>query len=246
MIRINLLAEKDTARRRRAVGPGVGTNIIALFGMVLVLELAGLGYWYMEVEAAADNSSTGQTALRNELSQLETVESLKAKVDKLSNEVEKQQQVFDELRYAKVGPLNALLYISYALRKVDMNMNQHEYQVLSTRWSTDQKGGGEGDESDWKAGGNEEWNPQTIWLQSLTEKDGLVQIEGSAKRHEDVMTFLQRLRTSVYFEGVDLMYQKVHEKSDLGLPYIDFKLQCIFNFYPQGFPPLAVSGEDAH
>ena len=45
MIRINLLAEKDTKRRRRGGGGAGSSNIMALFGMVLVLEIAGLGFW---------------------------------------------------------------------------------------------------------------------------------------------------------------------------------------------------------
>lgn len=242
MIRINLLAEKDTKRRRRSGGGGGGSNIMALFGMVLVLEMAGLGFWYMEAETAAENSNTGQAVLRNEVGSLEAVLGLMKTVEKLDNEVTKQQQVFDELDNGKVGPLNALLYLSYALRKVDAKLDQKEYQVLSIQWAPGKK---EGD-SEWKAESNQVWNPQTVWLKSLKEKEQFVEIVGSAKRHEDVMTFLQRLRTSTYFEGVDLVYQKVQNKSDLGLPYVDFKLQCLFNFYPGGYPPLATSGGSGH
>ncbi|HIA04254.1 MAG TPA: hypothetical protein EYN06_03410 [Myxococcales bacterium] len=242
MIRINLLAEKDTKRRRRGGGGAGSSNIMALFGMVLVLEIAGLGFWYMEAETAADNSNTGQAVLRNEVGTLEAVKGLMRKVAKLDSEVNNQQQVFDELDNGKVGPLNALLYLSYALRKVDVKLDRKEYQILLTQWAPGKKDG----ESEWKAESNQIWNPQTVWLKSIKEKEQFVEIVGSAKRHEDVMTFLQRLRTSTYFEGIDLVYQKVQDKSDLGLPYVDFKLQCLFNFYPKGYPPLATSGGSAH
>ena len=242
MIRINLLAEKDTKRRRRSGGGGAGPNIMALFGMVLVLELAGLGFWYMEVETATEASGAGQAALQSKVTELEAIKVLSGKVENLVNTVEKQQQVFDELKNGKVGPLNALMYLSFALRKVDDKLSPDAYRILSSKWKPSTPSSASDEDSNWKADGNQDWNPQTIWLKSLKEKRQFVEIEGSAKRHEDVMTFLQRLRTSVYFEGIDLVFQKVRERSRLGLPYIDFKLQCFFNFYPEGYPPLAKQG----
>jgi hypothetical protein len=54
------------------------------------------------------------------------------------------------------------------------------------------------------------------------------------------------LRTSIYFEGVDLVEQKVREKSALGLPHIEFKLNSVMNYYPNGYPPLAAPVAGGH
>ena len=85
-----------------------------------------------------------------------------------------------------------------------------------------------------------EWNPNTVWIGKMTEIDGLVTIQGSAKNHEDVMTFLKRMKSSIYFEGIDLVEQKVGKGSLLGLPFVDFKLQAWANHNPNGYAPMDV------
>ncbi len=236
MIKINLLPSKEIKRRRRSgpsVSVGGGSNIAALFMLVIVMEVGGLMYWYMQAEeAAATQSSTGNN-VGDEKNKLEKLKTDLAELEKLEKQVGKQRVVFSALDNQKKGPIDLLLFISYALRRVDANMDEDEYRVLSDVWEPSGAKGGfaVGD-------GEEVWNPDTVWLTGISEQEMAMTISGQAKEHEHVMTFLRRLQSGIYFEGVDLVEQKVKTKSPLGQSYVEFKLRCEVNFDPKEYPAL--------
>ena len=187
-------------------------------------------YWYMTAEEAAQTANQGMAQLSQEKEEVSAILDKLKEVKKARNEVSKQRLVFEGVDDEKVGPLNTLLFVSYVMQKVDATMQDGEYDALNKAWSQEKKPG--------MAAGQVPWNPRTIWLKKLTDKDGQVQIEGSAKNHEDVMTFLRRLKTGVYFEHIDLVFQKKEDDLTLGLPYVDFKLIGMLNYNPGGYPPL--------
>ena len=241
MIKINLLPAKEQKRRRRSPsgggggGGGASQNLLVLFMLVLIMELGGLVYWKMQAEASKEAIDAGQKALIDDKGKYERIKAELAQLTALETEVAKQRVVFEELAFGKVGPVNMLLYLSYVLRKVDGDgMNEDEYAVLSDLWS---RPGGPGAAAA-PSGVQEEWNPSKVWIESLTEANRVLTIKGDAKGHEDVMVFLRRLQSSVYFEGIDLVEQKVDITHTLGIPYVQFTLKAIVNYDPRHYPPL--------
>ena len=238
MIKINLLPAKDMKGRRRkrskstGGGGGGGQGIVVVFLLALVMEVGGLMYWYTLTEES--NSSVGQNqgAMQQELSELQTIETELKALETLEGEVAKERVIFAELADGKVGPSNLLLFLSYALRRVDANLPEDEYSVLEIAWRSDPSG------LPSSAAIQREWNPDTIWLTELKEQNGEMTIAGEAREHRDVMTFLRRLKSGIYFEGVDLMGQEVKQDSPLGIPYVQFQLRCEVNFNPTGYPAI--------
>jgi hypothetical protein len=236
MIKINLLPQKEIKRGKRrstpSSGGGGGGNVAALFGLVLIMELGGLMYWFSQAEAAS-TAPVDTTDLQAEKSELNDRNDLLDDLASLEKEVGKQRVVFENLEYRKVGPVNSMMFLSYALRRVDAGMQEDEYRVLADVWASDGQNA-----EDIGMPGEDTWNPDSIWLTKVTEKEGEVEIEGEAKEHEDVMTFLRRMKTTVYFEGVDLIDQRVQDNSPLGQTYVSFRLKAFTNDDPRRYPPL--------
>ena len=65
-----------------------------------------------------------------------------------------------------------------------------------------------------------------------------IEIENAAVNHEDVMQFLRRLKSSVYFEGLDLVKQQQALNEDFGFPYVTFEFQGLLNYDPSGYAAL--------
>ncbi len=233
MVKINLLAEAGKKRKKRVkISLGdAGNSIVTGFLALIILEFGGMYYWYMTAEEAAQNANQGMAQLTKEKEEVGAILGKLKDVKKARNKVAKQRLVFEGVDNDKVGPLHTLLFVSYVMQKVDASMPDGEYDALTKVWSQEKNKG--------MAAGEEPWNPRTVWLKKLVDKDGQVQIEGSAKNHEDVMAFLRRLKTGVYFEGVDLVFQKKEDDATLGLPYVDFKLIGMLNYNPGGYPPLS-------
>ena len=140
-----------------------------------------------------------------------------------------RRNVFKKLENGKVGPMNMLLYLSYALRRVDMGvMSTEEQDVLNKHWKSKRTQGGI----------EQRWNPERIWVTSIAEEKGLMTIDGEAKEHEDVALFMKRLRAAIYFDGLDLVTQERKYNEELGQSYIRFKLECELNYSPTGYPSL--------
>ncbi len=234
MIRVNLLPSKGTKRRKRiSVSMSAGSNTLMVgFMALLVLLLGGLYTYAGTLEETAQQAGMGIPKLNEEKDRIEKLVSAIKKVKKARIEYEKQRRVFDSMADAKVGPINTLLYFSYVLRRVDASLPDDEYEALNKGWSSENDGQ--------MSAGEQVWNPDSIWIVKFEDKDGEVVVEGEAKNHEDVMTFLRRLKTGVYFEGLDLVYQKVEEDTSLGLPYVKFKLSGLLNYNPSGYQPLIV------
>ena len=241
MIRINLLPAKDLKRRGRATkrtpgaGPGSGGNLGLVFILILALEVGGLYYWYMQVDEATQSMGSEQKNLEKELAELKKAQTNVGTIDQDEQEMKKQRVVFEELEHGKVGPLNMLLFLSYALSKVDIStMTQEEYAALTDLWAPP----GDARKKSVAGSAEEAWEPQAVWLTSVKEVDGAMSIDGQARDHEDVMTFLRRLKTSIYFEGIDLVKQQYARDSLLKEPFVSFKLKCELNYDPRAYPPL--------
>jgi Tfp pilus assembly protein PilN len=235
MIRVNLIEVKSVRRRKRTSSGGGNTSLLLLG--IIVLEFAGLFYWYSQVQDVFDQESQAVGLLFQEKQDLENIQTELSKLNKLRNEVNDRSDVFKKLENGKVGPMNMLLYLSYALRRVDMgSMSTAEQDVLNKHWKSKRVQGGM----------EQRWNPERVWLTSVAEEKGLMSIDGEAKDHEDVALFIKRLRSSIYFDGLDLVTQerKYHEQLDQS--YVSFKLECELNYSPTGYPSLEDVGSKGH
>ena len=227
MIRVNLLEVKSVRRRKRSSGSG-GNKGLLILGLV-VLELAGLYNWYQGAEDALSQESQAKNMLFQEKQNLEEIQTQITSLNKLSKEVAMQRSVFNKLEHGKVGPMNMLLYLSYSLRRVDMaTMSASEQDILNKNWKSTRK----------IDGIQQRWDPQRVWLKSVVEEKGLVTITGGAKEHDDVAIFIRRLRTGIYFDGLDLVSQQRSHDDNLKKDYIEFQLQCELNYSPTGYPGL--------
>lgn len=233
MIKINLLPPEkkrfgSRLRRSNAAAPSQ-TALLAVFGLALLLEVGGMLYWQTVIEETLAGMGGEEIQLNEERDRLGKQSSKLKKLKKLSKEVESQRVVFKVLENGKVGPLHMLMFMSYVLQKVDPNLPEDEYRALNSAWAKD----------DTAAGGSDtEWNPASVWLTAYKEKDGRVTIQGAAINHEDVMQFLRRLKTSIYFEGLDLVKQKQAMNGDFDFPYVTFEFEGLLNYDPTGYASL--------
>ncbi len=230
MIRINLLPAKDTKRKQSKgpSGPGAGP-LGTLFIVLLLLELGGMGYWYMQAQSAVETAAAAEAEAKKEVDQFKKIDGEIKALEALDLEMGKQRTVFRALENGKTGPLDMLLFLSYVLRSIDTQLPEDELKDLTDIWGEDRKKNSMDDKK---------WSPDRVWIRRLVDTDGAVVIEGAAKDHEDVMTFMRRLRSSVFFEGLDVVQQKVNDKSPLGQSYVEFKLKAELNYDPEGFPPI--------
>jgi Tfp pilus assembly protein PilN len=227
MIRVNLIEVKSVRRRKRTSTESGNTSLLLLG--IIVLEFAGLFYWYSQVQEVYDHESQTVALLLQDKQDLENIQGELSNLNKLRNEVNERRDVFKKLENGKVGPMNMLLYLSYALRQVDMgSMSAAEQDVLNKHWKSKRMQGGM----------EQRWNPERVWLTSVTEEKGLVNIDGEAKDHEDVALFIKRLRSSIYFDGLDLVAQERKHHEQLDQSYVSFQLECELNYSPTGYPSL--------
>ena len=234
MIKINLLPPEKKrfgAGLRSASANAPSQNALLLvFGLALVLEVAGLFYWQTITEETLAGMGSEEIQLNEQRDRIARQASKLKKLKKLNEEVDSQRVVFKVLENGKVGPLHLLMFMSYALQKVDPNLPEDEYRALNTAWAN---GGAVG-----AAGVNDEWNPNSVWLTRYTENEGQITLQGAAINHEDVMQFLRRLKSSIYFEGLDLVKQKQAKNKDFEYPYIMFEFEGLLNYDPTGYPSL--------
>jgi Tfp pilus assembly protein PilN len=244
MIKINLLPadqrkKKKGARKGGGASSLKGSGLIAVFGVAMILEVGGLMWWQSQQQEASDQMLQAQKPLKEEIERLKKVKKKGAELKKFKKKVEAQRVVFAALENGKVGPLNTLIFLSYALQKVDATLPEEEYAALTKHWTP----------QDMKQAAavavDNEWDPNRVWLKRVKDEKGEIVIEGEAKDHEDVMSFLRRLRTATYFEGIDLVEQQRETVSDLtagagdfATPFISFTLKGLLNYDPAGYPGL--------
>jgi hypothetical protein len=237
MIRINLLQQKTVKRGRgprKATGKGELTSgPAAIFLAVLVIESAGLYFWYSSVESKVQDANVAQAIQHKKKNELKQRKKQLIELQKVAADVVLQSNVFESLEHGKRGPLHLLLYLSYALRRVDMSLPADEYELLGNSWKTAKRPGSARDGP---------WDPNRIWVTEIEEINGAVTILGSALDHVDVTQFQERLKAGIYFDGVTLSVQEIQMDERLKKEYVDFKLECELNYNPAGYPAINVSG----
>ncbi len=59
--------------------------------------------------------------------------------------------------------------------------------------------------------------PPTAWLESLVERDGVVEIKGIAADNETIAEFMRRLEASPHYDKVELIVTRKIERGGMGL-----------------------------
>ena len=213
MIKINLLSSKEGKKQRG------GKNLVALFVLLVIAEAAGLYVWY---DGVAQRAAVEGAKLKDLESKVEELNRVKQKMEEREQNkgtLAKQNIVFEELKYDKVGPSNLLLFLAYALTKKEDNVyNQDEIKAQED------------------IGWDMSWDPDRLWITELAELDKEAVISGRALSHEDVAELYTRLESSIYFYDVSPDVQEQKFNSELDLKYVEFNLHAKVNYDLEGVP----------
>lgn len=221
MIRINLLPTRGKSKRKKAAaGAANAARPLILLGVLaLIAGMVSLYMWYEQLEAESTIQVTKTRDLQKKVEELEKVKQTMEERERSQQILAQQNFIFDELRYDKIGPANALLFLSYVLSKTEDNsFNAKELQSQEDN------------------GWNVSWDPGRLWVTQFEEEEKSVKIRGEAMAHEDVTEFYRRLESSIYFYDVVPDVQKLEINEDMGLRYVSFKVECKLNYDLEGIP----------
>lgn len=70
--------------------------------------------------------------------------------------------------------------------------------------------------------------PPRVWLSTLNEQGGMLDIDGKALTNADIVEYINNLRASQYFTELQLIESRQIQES--GLPVYQFKLKSRLNF----------------
>ena len=208
MIRINLLGNAKTDKKRGGIKlPSIPNVGLLLALLVLVSEGAVAFKWHEAASIQADKAVQKLALRKLEMAALtqgkQAIIEMKAETDKLSA----QKAVFDELFADKVGPVNALTYLSFILQPRDeATTNAEDLKSMEA------------------AGWRVAWNAQQAWFTTIHEDKGEVTITGEALEHNDVAEVTRRLESSPYFRNMKLKSQERRRDEKLGRDYISFSI----------------------
>ncbi|NUN15307.1 MAG: PilN domain-containing protein [Myxococcales bacterium] len=223
MIRINLLPAR-TSRKKRG-----GKQILILLAVILALEGIALFYWH---QSTANSLAYEQAKVKDLEAKVADLNKIKAQIDereKYKETLIKQNFIFEELKYDKIGPANALIFLSYVLTKKEDNI----YNVDEIKAQ---------EESGWDVN----WDPNRLWLVDFVETEKDVTIIGHATSHDDVTEFYRRLDSSLYFYDIRPDVQEVKYNDEIDVKFVRFTVDAKINYDLEGIPrpaPVVASAE---
>ena len=221
MIRINLLPTRSKTKRKKA-GPSVASAarpLILLGVLIFAAGMVSMYMWYEQLEAENVKERTKTSDLKKKVDELEKVKVTMEERERSQKILAQQNFIFDELKYDKIGPPNALLFLSYVLSKTEDNsFNAQELQSQEDN------------------GWNVSWDPARLWITSFQEEEDTIEINGEAMAHEDVTEFYRRLESSIYFYDVAPDVQELQVNDAINLRYVSFKVVCKLNYDLEGIP----------
>ena len=217
MIRINLLPSRDTRRRR------IGQRTLAIGVALLVVEAAGLFFWYDTVDTEA---ALVAKAAQDAEARVERLEKAKKDLEERrlkKNELVRQNIFFEQKKAQKTGPPEILKFLSYVLtRKEDNLYNRDEIKAQEA--------------AGWAPG----WDSDQVWLTSVVERAAEpplseIAVKGVAKSHEDVAEFYRRLESGAYFVLIDPVVQEVTRDEDFDTQeLVSFEVVTLVTFSTEG------------
>ncbi len=212
MIRINLIGTSK-GRKRRAGMPDIPNVGVLLFVLLLVIEGAVLYSWHAGAEEKSRNVVQKLSRYKHELATLQKTNEAIGALRKEIKELKKNTWLFDELSADKVGPVDALTYLSWILQERDEAT--HPTEELKQM-----------EAAGWRVG----WKANRAWFTTIRENRGEVTINGRAIDHSDVAEVLRRLESSAHFRQVRLMFQEVKTLELVDARYVAFTIKASLIF----------------
>lgn len=187
MIRINLLPHKKKKSSSRA--PIEGEKTVAI-GMGIIMAVAAGIFLFVhsplqdEIEAQQGRNGQLQNETNKIKSRISDFEELKAAF----KAAQQQAESIKSLNDARATPANFLYELSAILKPngrptMTAAMAKELEDNENLRWQ-------------------EGWDPQHVWIDSLTESKGKFTLLGSAQSDGDVTQLAHRLAASAYFDNV--------------------------------------------
>ena len=213
LIRINLLSVKDVRKKRG------GEKLLLVLLAILAVEAGGMALWYSNLSSTVEQQRRQIAALKRDVEDLNKIKAKIEEREKHKRTITQQNIIFEELKYDKIGPPNALLFLSYVLTPKEDNVyNAEELKAQE------------------EAGWDVTWDPSRVWLTEFTEEDGKITIQGQAIDHEDVTEFYRRLESSIYFYDVMPGVQEIEVDKDIDAKYVKFTVTANLNYDLEGVP----------
>jgi Tfp pilus assembly protein PilN len=213
MIRINLIP----AKRKKGAGGAVRTVAVAaaptegggglsfLLMFVGWLLLGGAGWYLVSQE---DEAAAGVRAKAANLTK--TATDLKTAIDSASitarnEDIKRQEIAIEKLRAKQRTPA----FVMYELASILTDAAKGGGPTI------DQEKYKQNVKDDPQSQINDRWDPSGLWLTTLGEKEGRLEIEGQARDAADLSEFTRRLRASVWFGDITHPdYQRSADQKD--------------------------------
>ncbi len=197
MIRVNLLPQKRTSRRRRSlvVVPQVsasGQTWLLFVAGALIIESVGLLVLYTSTSDEWRRLVAHNQELTNNIDVINQEVANHTGVKSQLKDLRDREEAIQKLQNARSGPTGTMLELSRILtvgRGPTLDRDRLEQLKRDNPSSIP----------------NANWDPRRLWIQAFTEKDRVVKVGGSARDGEDVSEFLRRLTLSDYFYEVKLL-----------------------------------------
>jgi hypothetical protein len=214
MIRINLIPQKRrksaTPTRTIAVAAarGEGGGALSFMLMLVGWVVVGGAGWYLvtvEDDAAASFRAQAATVTKSTTDMKAAIDT--GSIETRTKEIERQELAIDKLKAKQRTPA----FVMYEVASILTDANKGGGPTI------DQEKYKKNVKDDPHSQINDRWDPSALWLTSVTEVEGTLKIEGTARDAADLSEFTRRLRASVWFgDATHPNYERAADKKDDG------------------------------
>lgn len=213
MIRVNLLPH--AAERRTSTSDGGQTWLLVVM-LAVVVEIVGLFFFHGTKE---DELAEARAEVARVQSQITDIQARVKDHEKIKSELatlRAREDAIAKLQAGRKGPTAVLLELSRVLTAgKGPTVDADKLEKLKA--------------SNPNAVYNPGWDPKRVWLETYSEAERNVRLEGVARDGSDVYEFAQRLKLSQYFDEVTLLPGKQNTTAK-SVDLVKFALQVKVNY----------------
>jgi type IV pilus assembly protein PilM len=190
MVKINLLPISDADRIED------GRNFFVV--LFLILVFVSVSFYYVKQQTINELSIQQQTLSGLKRKQKELDEKIKnskaleKSFKEIKKDVDREQEVINDLTQNQVSPAGLLNDLSYLLSPPKDDTERENFTQKGWRWN---------------------WDTGSVWIEELKEDKREVKIRGFARTINDVGELLNRLNVSQYFVKTTLKMTEAEKKS---------------------------------
>jgi len=216
MIRINLAPTKRRpATRATIVAAPASRGQVWLIAMLLGwIVMGALGWWLLVLEEEATEALRAEAAQTNK-----QIEAIKSEIDEEGlnarrAQVEQMEIAIEKLNAKRRTPVYVLYELAMILTDAQQGGGPDIDQEKYRRHLRD----------DPQNELNPRWDPSGLWVNSIDESGGMLNLTGEARDATDLTEFTRRLRASARFgELSNPVFERVGDRRD-GSRYLSWKL----------------------